>query len=105
MYYVVLAVFAAVFALIRRIVHSPFGRCSRPSATTSLARSRLDTISTATNCWHHPSAALSVSPIFEDLGARFTTLSDVLQANSGEVILMTLLGGSGHSQGPSSVQR
>jgi branched-chain amino acid transport system permease protein len=30
----------------------------------------------------------------------FTTLSDVLQANSGEVILMTLLGGSGTFFGP-----
>jgi branched-chain amino acid transport system permease protein len=30
----------------------------------------------------------------------FTTLSDVLQANSGKVILMTLLGGSGTFFGP-----
>jgi branched-chain amino acid transport system permease protein len=30
----------------------------------------------------------------------FTTLSDVLQSNSGEVILMTLVGGSGTFFGP-----
>jgi branched-chain amino acid transport system permease protein len=102
MYYVVLAAFAAVFALIRRIVHSPFGqvlkaiRDNEPRAISlgyDINRYKLLAFVL--------SAALSgLAGSLKTLVLGFTTLSDVLQANSGEVILMTLLGGSGTFAGP-----
>jgi branched-chain amino acid transport system permease protein len=102
MYYVVFVVFAAVFALIRRIVHSPFGqvlkaiRDNEPRAISlgyDINRYKLLAFVL--------SAALSgLAGSLKTLVLGFTTLSDVLQANSGEVILMTLLGGSGTFSGP-----
>ena len=102
MYYVVLAAFAAVFALIRRIVHSPFGqvikaiRDNEPRAISlgyDINRYKLLVFVL--------SATLSgLAGSLKTLVLGFTTLSDVLQANSGEVILMTLLGGSGTFFGP-----
>ena len=102
MYYVVLGVFVAVFAAIRRIVHSPFGqvmkaiRDNEPRAISlgyDINRYKLLTFVL--------SAALSgLAGSVKTLVLGFTTLSDVVQANSGEVILMTLLGGSGTFVGP-----
>jgi branched-chain amino acid transport system permease protein len=102
MYYVVLAVFAAVFVLIRRIVHSPFGqvlkaiRDNEPRALSlgyDINRYKLLAFVL--------SAALAgLAGSLKALVLGFTTLSDVQQSNSGEVILMTLLGGSGTFFGP-----
>ena len=103
MYYLVLAVFAAAVRCssgawcIRRSA-----RCSRRSARTSRARSRSATTSIATSCWRSccrrrsPGSPASLKALV--LG--FATLSDVQQSNSGEVILMTLLGGTGTFFGP-----
>ena len=102
MYYAVLAAFAGVFVLIRRIVHSPYGqvlkaiRDNEPRATSlgyEIRRYKLLAFVL--------SAALAgFAGSLKTLVLGFTTLSDVLQANSGEVILMTLLGGSGTFFGP-----
>ena len=102
MYYLVLTAFVAVFVLIRRIVHSPFGqvlkaiRDNEPRALSlgyDINRYKLLAFVL--------SAALSgLAGSLKGLVLGFTTLSDVLQANSGEVILMTLLGGSGTFLGP-----
>jgi len=48
MYYFVAAVVLLAFAVIFRIIHSPFGQVLRPSARTSLAPSRSDTRPTST---------------------------------------------------------
>jgi branched-chain amino acid transport system permease protein len=102
MYYFVLAVFVAVFLLIRRIVHSPFGqvlkaiRANEPRAVSlgyKVDRYKLMAFVL--------SASLSgLAGSLKALVLGFVTLSDVSQSNSGEVILMTLLGGSGTFLGP-----
>ena len=102
MYYFVLAVFVAVFVLIRRIVHSPFGqvlkaiRANEPRAVSlgyKVDRYKLMAFVL--------SAGLSgLAGSLKALVLGFVTLSDVSQTNSGEVILMTLLGGSGTFLGP-----
>jgi branched-chain amino acid transport system permease protein len=102
MYYFVLAVFVAVYILIRRIVHSPFGqvlkaiRANEPRAISlgyKVDRYKLMAFVL--------SASLSgLAGSLKALVLGFVTLSDVSQTNSGEVILMTLLGGSGTFLGP-----
>jgi branched-chain amino acid transport system permease protein len=102
MYYFVLAVFVAVFVLIRRIVHSPFGqvlkaiRANEPRAVSlgyKVDRYKLMAFVL--------SASLSgLAGSLKALVLGFVTLSDVSQTISGEVILMTLLGGSGTFLGP-----
>ena len=102
MYYFVLAVFLAVFALIRRVVHSPFGqilkaiRANEPRAVSlgyQVARYKLLAFVLSAGI-----AGLAGS--LKALVLGFVTLSDVSQGTSGEVILMTLLGGSGTFMGP-----
>ena len=102
MYYFVLAVFAAVYALICRIVHSPFGqvlkaiRANEPRAV-SLGY-EVDRYKLAAFVLSAGLAGLAGS--LKALVLGFATLSDVSQGTSGEVILMTLLGGSGTFLGP-----
>jgi branched-chain amino acid transport system permease protein len=102
MYYFVLAVFIAVYMLIRRIVHSPFGqvlkaiRANEPRAT-SLGY-KVDRYKLLAFVLSAGLAGLAGS--LKALVLGFVTLSDVSQATSGEVILMTLLGGSGTFLGP-----
>jgi branched-chain amino acid transport system permease protein len=102
MYYFVLAVFAAVYAFIRRIVHSPFGqvlkaiRENEPRAT-SLGY-EVDRYKLAVFVLSGGLAGLAGS--LKALVLGFVTLSDVSQGTSGDVILMTLLGGSGTFLGP-----
>ena len=103
MYYFVLAVFVAVFLFIRRIVHSPFGQVLKAIRDNeSRARSRWAMTSTATSWW--PSCCrpriAGLAGSLKALVLGFATLSDVVQATSGEVILMTLLGGTGTFFGP-----
>jgi branched-chain amino acid transport system permease protein len=102
MYYFVLAIFVAVFIFIRRIVHSPFGqvlkaiRANEPRAISlgyKVDRYKLTAFVLSASL-----AGLAGS--LKALVLGFATLSDVSQGNSGEVILMTLLGGSGTFLGP-----
>ena len=102
MYYVVLAAFAVVFALIRRIVHSPFGQVLK-----AIRDNEPRAISLGYDINRYKLLAFVLSATLSGLAGSlktlvlgFTTLSDVLQANSGEVILMTLLGGAGTFSGP-----
>ena len=102
MYYFVLAIFVAVFILIRRIVHSPFGqvlkaiRANEPRAV-SLGY-KVDRYKLLAFVLSASLAGLAGS--LKALVLGFVTLSDVSQGTSGEVILMTLLGGSGTFLGP-----
>jgi branched-chain amino acid transport system permease protein len=102
MYYFVLAVFVGVYSLIRRIVHSPFGqvlkaiRANEPRAI-SLGY-KVDRYKLMAFVLSASLAGLAGS--LKALVLGFVTLSDVSQGNSGEVILMTLLGGSGTFLGP-----
>jgi branched-chain amino acid transport system permease protein len=102
MYYVVLAVFVAVFVFIRRVVHSPYGHVLR-----AIRENEARAISLGYDINRYKllafvlSAALSgLAGSLNSLVLGFATLSDVQQSTSGEVILMTLLGGTGTFFGP-----
>ncbi len=102
MYYFVLAVFAAVYALIRRMVHSPFGQVLR-----AIRANEPRAVSLGYEVDRYKLAAFVLSAGLAGLAGSlkalvlgFATLSDVSQGTSGEVILMTLLGGSGTLLGP-----
>jgi branched-chain amino acid transport system permease protein len=102
MYYVVLAVFVAVFLAIIRIVHSPYGqvlkaiRENEPRAISlgyDVDKYKLLAFVLSTSL-----AGLAGS--LKTLALGFATLSDAHWSLSGEVVLMTLLGGMGTFAGP-----
>jgi branched-chain amino acid transport system permease protein len=102
MYYVVLAVFLLVFLFIRRVVHSPFGQVLK-----AIRENEPRAVSLGYDIERYRLLAFVLSATLTGLAGSlkalvlsFVTLSDVLQANSGEVILMTLVGGTGTFFGP-----
>ena len=102
MYYLVLAAFVAVFLFIRRVIHSPYGQVLKAIRENE---SRAISLGYQVNRYKLVAFVLSatISGLAGSLKALvlgFATLSDVLQSNSGEVILMTLLGGTGTFFGP-----
>ena len=102
MYYVVLAAFVATFLFIRRVVHSPFGQVLKAIRENE---SRAISLGYDSNRYKLVAFVLSatLSGLAGSLNALvlgFATLSDVQQSTSGEVILMTLLGGTGTFFGP-----
>ena len=102
MYYLVLAIFAAVYLFIRRIVHSPFGHVLQAIRENE---PRAISLGYKVNRYKLLAFVLSagiagLAGSLKALTLGFVTLSDVGQGTSGEVILMTLLGGSGTFFGP-----
>jgi branched-chain amino acid transport system permease protein len=102
MYYFVLAVFVAVYLLIRRIIRSPFGH-----VLEAIRENEPRAISLGYKVDRYKLMAFVLSASIAGLAGSlkaltlgFATLSDVSQSSSGEVILMTLLGGSGTFLGP-----
>jgi branched-chain amino acid transport system permease protein len=102
MYYLVLAAFVAVFLVVRRVVHSPFGQVLK-----AIRENEPRAISLGYDVNRYRLVAFVLSATLAGLAGSmkalvlgFASLSDVLQANSGEVILMTLLGGTGTFFGP-----
>jgi branched-chain amino acid transport system permease protein len=102
MYYLVLAAFVAVFLFVRRVVHSPFGQVLK-----AIRDNEPRAISLGYDVNRYRLVAFVLSATLAGLAGSlkalvlgFATLSDVLQSNSGEVILMTLLGGTGTFFGP-----
>ena len=102
MYYLVLAISVAVFAFIRRVVHSPFGQILK-----AIRENEPRAISLGYEINRYKLLAFVLSATLAGLAGAlkalvlgFATLSDVLQGTSGEVILMTLVGGSGTFLGP-----
>jgi len=102
LYWVVVAVFLGGFLLIHRIVHSPFGqvlkaiRENEPRAVSlgyDVDRYKLLAFVLSTGL-----AGLAGS--MKTLILGFATLSDAHWSLSGEVVLMTLLGGMGTFAGP-----
>ena len=102
LYFVVLAVFVAVFLFIVRVVHSPFGqvlkaiRENEPRAVSlgyDVDKYKLLAFVLSTGL-----AGLAGS--LKTLVLGFATLSDAHWSLSGEVVLMTLLGGMGTFAGP-----
>jgi branched-chain amino acid transport system permease protein len=103
MYFFVLALYLAGVALIRRIVQSPFGHMLH-----AIRENETRAVSLGYRIQHYKllafilSAALSgVAGGAKTLAFHFAALSDVYWHTSGQVILMTLLGGAGTLAGPS----
>jgi branched-chain amino acid transport system permease protein len=102
MYYLVLAAFGAVFVFIRRVVHSPFGQ-----VLSAIRENEARAISLGYDINRYKLLAFVLSATLAGLAGSlkslvlgFATLTDVQQSTSGEVILMTLLGGTGTFFGP-----
>ena len=102
MYYFVLAVFVAVFLFIRRIVHSPYGQVLK-----AIRENEPRAISLGYEVDRYKLLAFVLSAAIAGLAGSLkaltlglASLTDVLQSTSGEVILMTLLGGTGTFFGP-----
>ncbi len=102
LYFVVLAVFVAAFVFIMRVVHSPFGqvlkaiRENEPRAVSlgyDVDRYKLVAFVLST-------AIAGLAGSMKTLVLGFATLEDARWQLSGEVVLMTLLGGMGTFAGP-----
>jgi len=102
MYYLVLGAFVALFLFIRRVVHSPFGQVLK-----AIRENEPRALSLGYDINRYKLLAFVLSAALAGVGGSlkalvlgFATLSDVQQATSGEVVLMTLLGGTGTFFGP-----
>ena len=102
MYFFVLAVFVIGVFMVWRIVHSPFGMILR-----SIRENENRAISLGYSVNLYKLAAFVMSAALAGLAGglkalvfQFATLTDVAWQMSGEVILMTLLGGIGTIFGP-----
>jgi len=102
MYYLVVALFVAAFLAVSRIVHSPFGQVLK-----MIRENEPRAISLGYEVDRYKLLAFVLSAALAGLAGSvktlimgFATLSDVHWTMSGEVILMTLLGGMGTFFGP-----
>jgi branched-chain amino acid transport system permease protein len=102
MYYFVLGVFIIGVAIIWRIIHSPFGMILK-----SIRENETRAVSLGYSVRNYKLAAFVMSAALTGLAGgvkalvfQFATLTDVSWQMSGEVILMTLLGGIGTLIGP-----
>ncbi|MBQ5946599.1 MULTISPECIES: branched-chain amino acid ABC transporter permease [unclassified Massilia] len=102
MYYVVLALFAAGFALILRTVHSPFGQVLK-----AIKENEARAVSLGYEVDRYKLLAFVLSAALAGLAGAtktvvlgFETLTDVHWTMSGLVVLMTLVGGMGTLAGP-----
>jgi branched-chain amino acid transport system permease protein len=103
MYYFVYAVFLAGFWLIHRTIHSPFGHVLR-----AIRENEPRALSLGYDVNRYKLVAFVISAGLSGLAGSMkalvfqsATLSDVHWHRSGEVVLMTLLGGMGTPIGPS----
>lgn len=101
-YYVVLAIFVAGFLIIYRTIHSPFGqvlkaiRENEPRAISlGYAVDRFKLIAFVLSAMLAGLAGATKAIVFQ-----LATLTDVTWQMSGEVVLMTLVGGMGTVFGP-----
>jgi branched-chain amino acid transport system permease protein len=102
MYYLVLAVFVGGFALIHRTIHSPFGQ-----VLTAIRENEPRAISLGYAVDRYKLRVFVISAALAGLAGatktlvfQLASLTDVHWHLSGEVVLMTLLGGLGTVWGP-----
>jgi len=102
LYYVVLALFLGGFLLVYRIIHSPFGEVLR-----AIRDNEPRAVSLGYRIGQYKLAAFVLSAALSGLAGamkalvfQLATLTDVHWTMSGEVVLMTLLGGLGTVFGP-----
>jgi branched-chain amino acid transport system permease protein len=102
MYFVVLGVFLLGFLLIYRTIHSPFGQVLK-----AIRENEPRAISLGYKADHYKLIAFVISAALSGLAGgtkaivfQLASLTDVHWSMSGEVVLMTLLGGLGTVFGP-----
>ncbi|MBV9824533.1 MAG: branched-chain amino acid ABC transporter permease [Alphaproteobacteria bacterium] len=102
MYYFVLAIFLFGFGLIYRTINSPFGQIMK-----AIRENEPRTISLGYRTEHYKLLAFILSATLAGLAGstktlvfQFASLTDVDWTMSGEVVLMTLIGGIGTILGP-----
>jgi len=102
MYYTVLVIFLAAFLLIHRVVHSPFGQVLK-----SIRENEPRATSLGYDADRYKLLAFVLSATLTGLAGgtkaivfQLASLTDVQWQMSGEVVLMTLLGGMGTICGP-----
>jgi branched-chain amino acid transport system permease protein len=102
LYYLVLTIFVAAFWLIRRAINSPFGQVLK-----AIRENEARVISLGYDVNHYKLLAFVLSAALAGLAGatktlvfNFASLSDAHWQMSGEVVLMTLLGGMGTVLGP-----
>ena len=102
MYVFVLAVFLAGFALIHRVIHSPFG-----AVLTAIRENEPRAISLGYATDHYKLIAFVLSAALAGLAGgtkalvtQLAVLGDAHWTVSGQVVLMTLIGGLGRYTGP-----
>ena len=102
MYYIVLAIFLAGFLLIYRVIHSPFGQVLK-----AIRENEPRAISLGYDADRYKLLAFVLSATLSGLAGatkaivfQLASLTDVHWTMSGEVVLMTLLGGMGTIFGP-----
>ena len=102
MYYVVLAIFLGAFLLIFRVIHSPFGNVLK-----AIRENEPRAISLGYDAERYKLLAFVLSATLSGLAGatkaivfQLASLTDVHWTMSGEVVLMTLLGGMGTVFGP-----
>ena len=102
LYFVVLAVFVVLFLLVIRIVHSPFGqvlKAIRENETRAISLG-YDVNKYKLMAFVLSTTVAGLAGAMKTLVLGFVTLNDAHWSLSGEVILMTLLGGLGTFAGP-----
>ena len=102
MYFTVLVIFTAGFLLIYRVIHSPFGQVLK-----AIRENEARAISLGYDTTHYKFMAFVLSATLAGLAGatkalvfQLASLTDVHWTMSGEVVLMTLLGGLGTIFGP-----
>ncbi|MCW5729865.1 MAG: branched-chain amino acid ABC transporter permease [Alphaproteobacteria bacterium] len=102
LYYVVLAIFLAAFLLIYRTIHSPFGQVLK-----AIRENEARAISLGYKVDQYKLMAFVLSAALSGLAGgtksivfQLASLTDVQWQMSGEVVLMTLVGGIGTIFGP-----
>jgi branched-chain amino acid transport system permease protein len=102
MYYVALAIVIAAFLLIVRIIHSPFGQVLKAIKENEPRSISLgyDTQRFKLLAFVLSAALAGLAGSLKTLVLGFATLSDVHWTASGQVVLMTLVGGMGTLSGP-----
>jgi branched-chain amino acid transport system permease protein len=102
MYYTVLGIFAIGFLLIHRVIHSPYGQVLK-----AIRENEPRAISLGYRTERYKLLAFVLSAALAGLAGgtkaivfQLASLSDVHWTMSGEVVLMTLLGGMGTIFGP-----
>jgi branched-chain amino acid transport system permease protein len=102
MYFVVLAIFLAGFLLIFRVIHSPFGQVLK-----AIRENEPRAVSLGYKADHYKLIAFVLSAALSGLAgstkalvSNIASLTDVHWTMSGEVVLMTLIGGLGTIFGP-----